>query len=550
MQPTLVKRQELYKDRWSSFGANTGILKISETLSPNELKKFEIFRDYDDGFLEKISPDVSVARWKERAILFEEGSYIDLAFFVVAGSVEVYLQQHAAEPYRPIFDVNRTMMAEGKGDALGPASFGDDGSGAGPARSPQLSVLQAQVQKHAPSKSDIVFLSAMDFDLPFGDRLKLGPGEIFGEIGAANGWPQSITAQTATECELVQIRVAALRLMKRKSPVLKERVDKLYRERSLFSQLKATPLFQNCDTGFIDALSKKVELVSCEADEAVIREGEPVDAFYLVRSGFVKLLQKVGEGQMVVSYLSKGMTLGEIELLTEGTPAWMYTATSVGNSELVKILRDDFFATLKKFPNLEKQLWSMAVARIKEVGATKQNLGQSEFIDTALHFGLVEGNSILMIDLNVCTRCDECVRACADTHGGRPRFVREGDRLQNYLITRACFHCRDPLCLVGCPTGAIRRTNVGEVVAIDDKLCIGCQSCAKNCPFDAITMHQTGETWPDNMLPEALRGTQRLLATKCDLCSNTGHGPACVINCPHGCAVRIGSVEEVQRLMH
>ncbi len=167
----------------------------------------------------------------------------------------------------------------------------------------------------------------------------------------------------------------------------------------------------------------------------------------------------------------------------------------------------------------------------------------------SLDEGLVEGNSILVIDLESCTRCDDCVRACAQTHGGRPRFVREGNRYQNMLLPRSCYHCQDPVCLIGCPTGAIHRANVGDVVAIDDNICIGCQACSNNCPYDAIVMHETEETWPDDMLPAGLRGRQRMLASKCDLCYDTGHGPACVSNCPQGCAFRLGSLDEFRDLL-
>jgi Fe-S-cluster-containing dehydrogenase component len=410
-------------------------------------------------------------------------------------------------------------------------------------------ILQTQLQKQDKRDTGITFLSTMDFDLATGGSVRLGPGEIFGEIGAMSGWPQSVTARTASECDLVQIRAPALRLMKRRSSALKQRLDKIYRERALAAQLKTTPLLQQCDDAFIRSLAQKVELVSCEPDEIITPEGEPVDALYLIRSGFVKLKQKFGEGEIVVSYLSKGMTLGEVELLVEGLKGWAYNATSVEYTELVKISREDFHATIQKFPGIERQLWEIAVFRIKEVGANKRDVSQGEFIQAALEKGLVQGNSILVIDMEVCTRCDDCVRACADTHGGRPRFVREGDKYENFLITKACYHCRDPVCLVGCPTGAIRRAAVGDVVEIVDSLCIGCKACANNCPYDAIVMHETGEVWPDDAIPEANRGRPRLLASKCDLCYKTNHGPACVNNCPHGCAFRIGSVEEFQHLV-
>ncbi len=538
---TQLRRVEQYKDRWTSYGGNTGIIELSEKPGPAELKAFDLFREYDDKFLEKISQDVSIARWRSNTVLFEEGTYIDVAFYIVQGSVDVYLQKQRGGQTRgtPIFDKSRTTM-------IGP--FDHTSMPGERARGGQQTILQSQIEKQEASRG-ISFLSAMDFNLPVGGGVRLGAGELFGEIGALSGWPQSVTAKTAEECHLIQIRLPALRLMRRKSSALKDRLDKLYRERSLVAQLKATPLFHDADDAFITALTEKVELLSCSPDEVITKEGDAVDALYLVRSGFVKLSQHFGEGEVAVSYLSKGSTLGEAELLIEDIPGWLYTASSKEYTELVKIPRKDFERIKGQFPRIERMLWETVVARTKEVGFSRKNIRQAEFIDTALNKGLVEGNSILVIDLNVCTRCDDCVRGCTSTHGGIPRFVREGDKYENLLITRACNHCRDPVCLVGCPTGAIRRAAVGDVVEIDPKICIGCATCSNNCPYDAIVMHETGEVWPQNAIPEGLRGQDRQLATKCDLCYKDPAGPACVRSCPHGCAVRVGSVEEFQQLI-
>ena len=537
---TQIKRLAQYKDRWTSYGANTGIIELSEKPTVKVLRAIDIFKDYDETFLEKISQDISIARWKKDTVLFEEGSYIDVAFFIVSGSVDMSLQQQERLPSQdtPIFDVSRTVMR-----GVMELRKQEEQQAGG------QTVFQSQVSQQQSSKTQISFLSTMDFDLAPGTSIRLGAGELFGEIGALSGWPQSVTARTATECEFVQIRLPALRLMRRRSAALKDRLDKLYRERALSSQLKATPLFSACSEDFLQQLANKVQLVSCEPDEIITNEGAEADALYLVRSGFVKLSQAMGEGQIVVSYLSKGSTLGEAELLIEGLSGWLYTASSQANSELVKVSRKDFEDLLKQYPAVERLLWSSVIARTKEAGYSKKNIRQSEFISTALDKGLVEGNSILMIDLNTCTRCDDCVRGCASTHGGIPRFVREGDKYENFLITRACYHCRDPLCLVGCPTGAIRRAKVGDVVEIDPKLCIGCSTCYNNCPYDAITMYETGEVWPKDMIPEGLRGKERQLATKCDLCYTDPAGPACVRSCPNGCAYRVGSIEEFRNLI-
>lgn len=545
---TTIRRLEQYRDRWSSYDAQTGLIEISDKLSVEELKEIDLFADFDDRFLEKISPDVSIARWQKGAVLFEEGTYIDLAFHVLEGEVEVFVRgvgSDVAGGSRPIFDLSRTVVG---GMALQASKAARDTEGKPQAGSVAGgTVVMRRATRVGPTR--ITFLSTMDFDLPEGAAARLGPGEVFGEIGSMSGWPQSVTARTASECRLVQIKVAGLRLMKRKSKGLKARLDQLYRERSLGTQLKNTPLFEGCTDVFIEALKENVELVSCEPDEVIVRAGEEADAMYLVRSGFVKLLQDYADGEIAVSYLSKGMTLGEVEFMIPGLDGWQSTAKSVEYSELVKIPRAVVEQLVQSQPDIGKELWRTATERVREAGHSRRNVAVAEFTEVALRSGLVQGNSILAIDLNACTRCDDCVKACAATHDGRPRFIREGNKYGNLLVPKSCYHCRDPVCLVGCPTGAIHRSGTGDVVKVDEEICIGCSNCANKCPYDAIVMHDTGSAWPDDMIPTGLRGRDQMVASKCDLCADTGHGPACVSSCPQGCAFRVGSLEEFQQLL-
>ncbi|MEM1203599.1 MAG: cyclic nucleotide-binding domain-containing protein [Acidobacteriota bacterium] len=552
---TSLRRIEQYRDRWSSYGQHTGIAAISDKPSPAELREHELFRDFDDAFLEKISPDVSIAVWRKDCVLFEQGTYLDLAFFIADGEVEVYLE--GVEGFEltasPIFDESRTQMTRLPGPE---APGGDDGGGTreSTAVGTRASAALPRFDPDDADAREITFLASVDHPLPKGKGTVLGKGELLGEIGAMSGWPQSVTARTVGQCRLVQIRVAALRLMKRRSRSLKERLDRLYRRRALTAQLRSTPLFQNLGTLQLEALKESVELVSLDPGEVAVREGDPVDALYLVRSGFLRVDQRLGDGDLVVTYLSKGMTLGELEVMVEGVGRWETTATSVEFAELVKVPLEVLKGTLAAAPEMEEMLWNGAVARLQEIGQSRRDVSRSELTRTALDTGLVQGHSILLLDLSLCTRCDDCVRGCADTHGGRPRFVREGQKIDNLLVPRSCYHCRDPVCLVGCPTGAIHRagtrgSDVAAVVDIDDGLCIGCGTCANNCPYDAIVMHDTGDQWPDDMVPTALRGEARRVASKCDLCHSTGHDPACVSNCPQGCAFRVGSVDEIRELL-
>jgi Fe-S-cluster-containing hydrogenase component 2 len=157
----------------------------------------------------------------------------------------------------------------------------------------------------------------------------------------------------------------------------------------------------------------------------------------------------------------------------------------------------------------------------------------------AMETGLIHGDSVLLIDLGTCTRCDECVRGCAETHGGQPRFLREGQKYRNWLVPTACYQCADPVCMMDCPTGAISR-QVGTLeVTIHEPTCIGCSNCANRCPWGNITMVEGDEKRPDGKPVE--------LASKCDLCLTRPEGPACVQRCPQGSTVRI-SFKDLERV--
>ncbi len=518
-----------YLDRWSSLGLNPAIAEISEKKGGAQLAKYDLFAEYPENFLEKISPDVAVVTWKAGAILFEEGNFIDLAFYVVSGKVEITLAGGAPLSHSP---------------EHAPSDI--------PTDSGVTMLNMVTLSKKATMRSsnkEIRLLSNMDLDLPKNTGVILGAGELFGELGALSGWAQPVTAKTAEQTVLIQIRLPALRLMKTRSNLLKDRLDRLYRERMLLAQLRSTPLLQGLDEAYLEELREKVALISLVPGQQVARQGEPIDALYLVRSGFVKITREFGKGELVVNYLSKGKTFGA-ELLIGELQGWESTASAVEYAELIRFDAAVCAEILRRNPEIEDRLWREAARGIEAAGYSMRHLNHAQFTESALEHGLVQGTSILVIDLATCTRCDDCVRGCADTHDGRPRFVREGNRLGNLLIPKSCFHCHDPVCLIGCPTGAIHRgDHQNETIKIAGDICIGCGTCANNCPYDAIVMHDMQELWPADMLPSNIQGTPKLQASKCDLCKDTGHAPACVSNCPQGSAIRVTNLSQLDDLL-
>jgi Fe-S-cluster-containing hydrogenase component 2 len=288
----------------------------------------------------------------------------------------------------------------------------------------------------------------------------------------------------------------------------------------------------------------------------IVNQGEKGDALYLVVGGHVKVSLRAGAADLAVTYLRKGDFAGELCLLMD--EPWPFSLSALEHVEMVKIDRKDLEQIIAQSPRAQKQLWEAGVKRLKQRGFALANPQASRRLQMAMDTGLIHGESVLLIDLSTCTRCDDCVRACADTHGGTPRFIREGLRSERWSVVTACYQCSDPVCMVSCPTGAITRAFDSLEVTISDDICVGCEACAKSCPWDNITMMPNRaptefiKLYPANKTKKVIEPIDRTLegwrdarskyinlATKCDLCVGRAQGPACVQMCPHGSAVRI-----------
>jgi Fe-S-cluster-containing dehydrogenase component len=150
----------------------------------------------------------------------------------------------------------------------------------------------------------------------------------------------------------------------------------------------------------------------------------------------------------------------------------------------------------------------------------------------------LNGTQTMLIDLDRSTRCDDCEGACASTHDNNPRFIRQGPKHDHIMVANACMHCVDPVCMIGCPTGAIGRDAETGTVRINDTTCIGCSTCANSCPYSAIRMVEIREPGGAFYVDEATQ-LPILKATKCDFCAGQPTGPACQAACPHDALVRV-----------
>lgn len=174
------------------------------------------------------------------------------------------------------------------------------------------------------------------------------------------------------------------------------------------------------------------------------------------------------------------------------------------------------------------------------------------------------------IDTSICIGCKACQVACKEWNelGGEPDSFREvdgrlkavnftGDSYDNtghlsatnwrhvrfiekiaddrssvawYMMSDSCKHCSQAGCLEVCPTHALQRTDLGNVMVYQD-ICNGCRACIPACPFGVISYN---------------RRTGRV--NKCTLCDDRIHlglETACAKACPTD-SITFGEVDELR----
>jgi CRP-like cAMP-binding protein len=480
----------------------------AEGFEAEDLLKIPVFQGVSGTFLELNRGAIVKRRFRKGELICKEGQFGSTAFYILQGQAQVSLSS-------PIAHVKTQGGAQG--------------------------FFKRLTSTLAPRESDKRDEEARDRTIPIDASVDLnyenpvaalGPGDLFGEMTCMNFYPRSATVRAESDVVAYEMLRNVLDIML-KNKTFRAQVDQNYRKRALENHLRGVPMFADLSVDFIEHLKQSVELLRFAPGQVIAKQGDAADSFYLVRIGFVKISENYPGGELVLAYLSRGDYFGEIGLLGGGVRT--ATCTALDHVEVVRVSGDDFRQMVERFPNVRRGLAAVAEER-RAANAQRMQMTHSVPIDQFLSQGLMEAQSLLVLDLQKCTRCDACVNACADAHDGVTRLVRDGLRFDQYLVATSCRQCRDPLCMVGCPVGSIRRRNSLEVIIED--WCIGCGLCARNCPYGNINLHPFEVMADDPEHGGRKKAVIKQKATSCDLCTHLKE-PSCVYACPHDAAHRV-----------
>lgn len=385
-------------------------------------------------------------------------------------------------------------------------------------------------------------------------------GSIFGEVGLISGRKRGSTIRAAEPTVCVEFsRNAALKLIAT-NPAANRAVNRISIERQLL-QMFGSGLTPADISDIVD----EAEVLDKRAGEVVVEEGADDKDIFVIRRGSMIVEKEIGGNPVFLSYLPAGSYFGEMAVI-DGS-ARTATVKAAIKSEVVRIPGEKFMELLDSKPDLHgRALEDMAGRRRMNefIESKKDDFGSvvdlySETAQFLVNEGLGEATDVLLIDEKLCVGCDNCEKACADSHEGLSRLDREAGTTYAHLhVPTSCRHCEHPHCMADCPPNALKRGPDGEVFI--DETCIGCGNCQRNCPYGVISMDARppkkpsliswllfgrgpgpGEApykWRKKKAEE--EGTQLAkTAIKCDMCLGIEGGPACVRACPTGAAIRV-----------
>ncbi|MEO8359004.1 MAG: cyclic nucleotide-binding domain-containing protein [Vicinamibacteria bacterium] len=377
-------------------------------------------------------------------------------------------------------------------------------------------------------------------------EISLKHGEFFGELGLISGRRRSATIKAGQNCVLIETPRRSMLKLVASVEAVRKKIDETSLKRAVHHYMART--LSEADLQY---LVEGSQIKRFGKGEVLFAEGDEPDGLHLVRRGSVTVARQIAGKEMVLSYVAAGNYVGEMALMSDKPRS--ATVRAAVATETIVLEAQRFTQVLARSSTMRGNLNAQFMDRVRENEALAEQMESGSLIGFLMQQGVGEATDVLLIDEAICTRCNNCEKACADVHEGTSRLDREaGPSLAQIHVPTSCRHCEHPHCMKDCPPDAIHRSPNGEVFIADT--CIGCGNCQQNCPYGVIQMapidpkRRKPSLWSwmaFGLGPEP--GVEKHShdhslakhAVKCDMCKDLSGGPACVRACPTGAAIRV-----------
>ena len=134
-------------------------------------------------------------------------------------------------------------------------------------------------------------------------------------------------------------------------------------------ELRACPLFASLGDQQLSCLEPG-EIVRLEAGHVVTAEDGPIDSFYVLLEGEIRVSRNYGNQSILMGVIKPGMFLGEVPLLLD-SPI-VSTLRTLKPCRLFRLGKEDFFRMLSACPSVAKEIFRTMATRVRNVEGYSQ----------------------------------------------------------------------------------------------------------------------------------------------------------------------------------
>ncbi len=175
-------------------------------------------------------------------------------------------------------------------------------------------------------KADSLFLVAegclQAWMIRQGQRLslgKIGAGGVCGEVPLFTGIKRRTGDLVACmPTRLVEISYGLLQGVQQKSPVIAQRIDRLYHKHLLERHLALSPFFGQLSPQLRQEIARKIRVVRIQAGKTLFRQGDHSCDIWQIRSGKLLVSISVENHSLTIKEVSSGDVIGEIAVANDG----------------------------------------------------------------------------------------------------------------------------------------------------------------------------------------------------------------------------------------
>ena len=192
---------------------------------------------------------------------------------------------------------------------------------------------------------------------PDGEEIPLGvlkPSDSFGEAALAEGGTRNATVRCSTAVDVLRIdRDDFLELVHR-VPELKQYVETTGRNRALQSFLYQFSNFGRLPTTVLRSMIDKLEPITFEKGNLIIREGDDAGPLYIIEKGRARAFAGVDGRERNLAFYREGDFFGELSVLNGSPRAASVEAFS--NCQLLSLEPKSVHDLRRRFPEFDKLL--------------------------------------------------------------------------------------------------------------------------------------------------------------------------------------------------